>query len=92
MTGNLDSRKTKLIERISSMSSEKDIAGLENYLTALDKEQRVSELFKPMKDTITVQDLKKEQSFDGIDRAKFEALAKQLEIQESLEELLSMID
>ena len=47
------------------------------------------DIFKPIRETVTLEELKKEQNFKGIDRPEFDALAKQLDIQESYEELIA---
>jgi len=92
MTKNLDSKKLKLIEKIKKLSSKEDINGLEKFLESLDNKNIYSELFKPMREDISVEDLKREQNYQGIDRQEFDALAKKLNIKESLEELIAMID
>ena len=49
------------------------------------------DIFKPTRETVTLEQLKKEQNFKGIDRAEFDALAKELDIQESYEELIEQL-
>ncbi len=49
------------------------------------------EIFKPIRETVTLEQLKKEQNFTGIDRAEFDALAKELDIQESYEALIGQL-
>jgi len=92
MTKNLDRKKLKLIEKITNLSSKKDIDGLEKFMESLDNKNIYSELFKPMREDISVEDLKKEQNYVGIDREEFDAIAKKLNIKKSLKELISMID
>lgn len=90
MTQNIDSRKLKLIEKITALSSEVALEKLEQYL-AISEEEKAT-MLQPVRDHITVEELRKEQNYKGIDRAKFEALVDKLDIQESLEELLSMLN
>ena len=92
MTKNLDRKKLELIEKIRNLSSKEDIDGLEKFMESLDNSNTYSQLFKPMRDDISVEDLKREQNYVGIDREEFDALAKKLDIKESLEELIAMID
>ena len=92
MTKNLDRKKLKLIQKITKLSSKEDIDGLEKFMESLDNKNIYSELFKPMREDISVEYLKREQNFVGIDRKEFDALAKKLNIKESLEELIAMID
>jgi len=49
------------------------------------------DVFKPTRETVTLEQLKKEQNIKGIDRAEFDALAKELDIQESYEELIEQL-
>jgi len=49
------------------------------------------DIFKPTRETVTLEQLKKEQNFIGIDRAEFDALAKELDIQESYETLIEQL-
>ena len=48
-------------------------------------------LTKPRAKTLDIETLKKEQGFTQFDRAKFNALIKELDIQEPIEELIAMI-
>lgn len=50
-----------------------------------------SEIVKPLRKTITVADLCKEQQFQGINREKFSRLREELSIQESAEDLIALI-
>lgn len=90
MKKNLDHRKQKLIQHIASLSSEKDINKLEAFIASLDTNEN-SDIFKAMRDNITLEELKNQQNFEGINRAKFDALAKELDIQETFEKLLESI-
>ena len=44
---------------------------------------------KPTREKITVEDLIREQNYKGIDRARFNKLVKELDIQDPIEELLN---
>jgi len=50
------------------------------------------EFLKGMRKTITVEELKKEQNYQGIDREEFDRLVAELDIQEPIDELLAMLD
>lgn len=43
---------------------------------------------KPIRETLTVEDILKEQSYKNFDRAKMDALIKQMDIQDPNNELL----
>ena len=92
MTKNIDNRKIKLIQEISLLKSEVEIYELEKTLKLLKLKSKHGNIFKEIRKTISVEDLKKEQGYKGIDRAEFDKLVEELDIQEPLEELLSMLD
>lgn len=61
------------------------------------KEKRLKNLhgeavFKKKRKTISVEDLKREQNYQGFNRAEFDRLVKELDIQEPIEDLLAMLD
>lgn len=93
MTQNIDSKKIKLIEEIASITSEEELDQLVKYL----KLTRLNNLhgkgmFKGIRKSISVEELKNEQKFKGINRQEFDQLVEDLDIQESIEELLGMLD
>lgn len=92
MTKNIDSRKLEIFKQIISLDSEDSLELVENYLKQVKQEEELKEIFKPIRDNISVEELKAEQNYTGFNREKFDQLVKELDIQESLEELLSMID
>lgn len=92
MTKNIDTRKIKLIEKIASINSIEDIENIDKFLRLLNLDKEHKELFKEMRKGIDVETLKKEQNFKNIDRTKFNKLVEELDIQESLEELLEKLD
>lgn len=92
MTKNIDSRKLEIFKQIISLDSEDSLELIENYLKQVKQEEELKEIFKPIRDNISVEELKAEQNYTGFNREKFDQLVKELDIQESLEELLSMID
>jgi hypothetical protein len=47
-------------------------------------------LTKPKKETLTVEDLIKEQNYKGFDREGFDKLVSELAVEESIEELLTL--
>jgi len=91
MTKNLNHRKIELIKRITDLSSEQDVNKLEVFVASLDMMSDNSDIFKPMQEDISLEELKKEQNFEGINREEFDALAKELDIKETFEELLESI-
>ena len=92
MTKNLDSKKLKLIEKITSIGSIEEIDDIERFVKMLKLNKEHGHIFKGIQHEVTVEKLKKEQNFKGIDREEFDNLVEELNIQESIEELLSMLD
>ena len=89
MTKNIDSKKLQLIQEIAAISSEEELNQMIGYL----KERRLKNLhgeavFKKMRKTISVEDLKREQNYQGFNRAEFDRLVDELDIQEPIEDLL----
>jgi len=93
MTKNIDSKKIKLIEKIASINSEEELDQLVKYIKLVRLNSVHGEsIFKSVKKSISVDELKQEQNFKGIDREEFDVLVKELDIQEPIEELLAMLD
>jgi hypothetical protein len=53
-------------------------------------EQFISQITRPKRRTLTVEDLIKEQKYKGFDRAGFDKLVAELAVQEPIEELLTL--
>lgn len=53
-------------------------------------EQLISQITKPKRATLTVEDLIEEQKYKGFDRAGFDKLVAELAVQEPIEELLAL--
>ncbi len=93
MTKNLDKRKYKLIQKIINIDDEISIAKIEDQIEAMQKEDNIWQAaIKPMRKTITLAEMKVEQNYIPIDEATFFELAKQVEVEESIEELLAMLN
>jgi len=92
MTLNLDSRKAKLIATINAVNSEEELHDIEKYVKIRRLTAEHGDIFKEMRKTITVEELKKEQNYQGIDREEFDRLVAELDIQEPIDELLAMLD
>lgn len=88
----LEARKYKLIQQITILKSEADLARLEVVFNSLDTDGLLlQKLARPMRKHLRVEDLVKEQGFKGVERKKFDALVKELDIKEPIGELLKMI-
>lgn len=90
MTKNLERRKYKLIQEIISMDDEAAIARIEGQIEAIQKEDNTwHAAIKPMRKTITLEEMKEEQQYIPLDEKTFFELAEKTGIEESIEELLA---
>lgn len=94
MTKNLDDRKYKLIQKIIKLKSEDDLTKLERQFETLQggEEVRFLEAIKPIRKSVTLEELITEQGYQPITKEAFFKKTSELEFDESLEELLSMVD
>lgn len=92
MTKSIAHRKDKLIQKIVAINSEAEIDEIEKSIQLVKLKATHRDVFKPMRKTITVDELVKQQNFKGIDRARFDKLVEALDIQEPIEKLLAMLD
>lgn len=93
MTKNLDNRKYRLIEEIIKMDDEAAISRIEDQIESIQKGDDIwHAVFRPMRKTITLAEMEKEQNYTPIDEKTFFDLAEKIGIEESIEELLAMLD
>ena len=92
MTKDLDSRKYKLIQEIMKLDSEEALSKLEEEVEAIQQEEVFWTAIKPLRKTITLEQMIKEQNYKPIEKDEFFKMVDELEIEESIEELLSMLD
>lgn len=94
MTKNLDKRKYRLIEEIIKLDNEADLSKLESQLELLRQQEDLSfmEAIKPIRASVTLDQLIVEQNYTPITKGAFFQKTSELEFEESLEELLSMLD
>lgn len=92
MTQDLANRKYKLIEEITDINNEGLLIELEEYLAKLRAKREWHDIVKPIREEISIEELKKEQGYKPISKEEFDKLVKDLDIEESIEELLSMLD
>ena len=92
MTKDLDSRKYKLIQEIMKLDNEEVLSKLEEEVEAIQKEEVFWTAIKPLRKTITLEQMIKEQNYKPIEKDEFFKMVDELKIEESIEELLSMLD
>ena len=74
------------------MDDEQELAELEQHVRMLRARRKFIDFIKPMADDVTIEALKEEQDYRPIDEAEFEVLVNELDIPETIEELLEMLD
>jgi hypothetical protein len=92
MIYNLDNRKFQLIKKIMEIDNETSIEVLENQVENLEKKASFLEAIKPIRKSISIEEMIAEQSYKPIDATKFFKQASAIGIEESIEELLEMLD
>ena len=88
-----ESIKLHLISQIASLNDATVLSQLEKILTVNQsaKKHILTQLSKPRKQKLDIEALKKEQKFTHFNRARFDALVKELAIEEPIEQLIQMI-
>ena len=95
MTKNLDDRKYRIIQELIKTEDEKLITDLENRLAqdqeGDSREQLWDKVIKPMRKTISVEELASEQDYKPLDKEYFFSLTEELKIEEDIDELLAQL-
>jgi len=86
----LESRKYKLIEKIMQLNSDIAISKLEEQIQQIEN-QKFWEAVKPMRKSVTVEELKQEQNYKPITKDEFFKKGSELNITEPLGELLQLL-
>ena len=94
MTQSLDSRKYRLIQKIIRLDREEDLSKLEDQVESMQHkaDTRFMEAVKLIRKSVTLEELIAEQNYRPIRKEDFFAKTSGLEFEESLEELLAMLD
>lgn len=93
MTQSLDQKKMQLIRQIMDIEEASILEKLESELEESKQNQGIwDKVIKPQRKTITLDELEQEQFYKPIEAEEFFELAESLEIEESLEDLLSQLD
>ena len=92
MTKDLDSRKYKLIQEIMKLDNEEALSKLEEEVESIQQEEVFWTAIKPLRKTLTLEQMIKEQNYKPIEKDEFFKMVDELDIEESIEELLSMLD
>jgi len=92
MTKRIDNKKVLIIKDINSIASEEHLDEIASYLSRLKYIEENKDVFKGIRDSITIEELAREQNYKGIDKEEFDRLVKELNIQEPIEDLLAQLD
>ena len=88
----VETKKYKLIERITSLQDEEVLNKLELVLNEYSRGNLIlMEIIKPIREKLDIEQLKKEQNYQGFDKEEVDRLIKEIDLQEPIEELLEMI-
>ena len=87
----LSERKYRLITQLTQVYDEKKLATLEALLTDTAPDELLVKVAKPMRKTVTVEELAREQNYKGTSPEKLAEIAQRLDIQETYEELLAAL-
>lgn len=88
----LQAKKYQIIEQITHIENEQLLDQLQHLIEANQSNDSIlASLIKPMREKLDIEQLKIEQNYKGFDKAEVNRLIKEADIQEPIEELLSMI-
>ena len=88
----VETKKYKLIERITSLQDEEVLNKLELVLNEYSRGNLIlMEIVKPIREKLDIEQLKKEQNYQGFDKEEVDRLIKEIDLQEPIEELIKMI-
>lgn len=88
----VETKKYKLIEKITSLQDEEVLNKLELVLDEYSRGNLIlMDIVKPIREKLDIEQLKKEQNYQGFDKEEVDRLIKEINLQEPIEELLKMI-
>ncbi len=87
----IETLKYEILAKIVSIQNEAVLQQVKELLESVSKENALFyRVVKPIKEKITVEDLIREQNYKGFDRLAFDKLVIELDVQDPIEELLSL--
>jgi hypothetical protein len=88
----VEAKKYKLIKKITDLQDEDVLNKLELLLKQYSKGNSIlMQIVKPIREEFDIEQLKKEQNYQGFDKEEVDRLIKEIDIQEPIEELLKMV-
>jgi len=92
MTQHLDDRKKRIIREIMKINDESSLEAIENQLAVKPSSVLREKILRPVRATISLDEMIREQNYQPIEREEFFELAAAIGIEESIEELLAQLD
>jgi len=92
MTQHLDDRKKRIIREIMKINDESSLEAIENQLAVKPSSVLREKILRPVRATISLKEMIREQNYQPIEREEFFELAAAIGIEESIEELLAQLD
>ena len=88
----VETKKYKLIEKITSLQDEEVLNKLELLLKEYSSGNAIlMEIVKTMREELDIEQLKLEQNYKGFNKEEVDQLIKEIDIQEPIEDLLRMV-
>lgn len=90
--GNIAAQKDYLIKLITAIDDEAALARFREVLEKIrQQDELIAMLTKPMPENIDVAAIKRRQNWRGVDRAKWDRIIEEMDIQEPIETLLAQL-
>ncbi len=87
----LETRKYNIITQITSLNNELAINELENFIKNITMQLYYSNLIKPMKKDLVIDDMTQEQQYIGVNRQYLDSIVQEMDIKETIYELIAMV-
>lgn len=88
----IETKKYHLIEQITAIQEEAVLNRLEALLRELtESNQALLQLAKPMRDKLDIEQLTKEQDFQGVNKEKINRLIEEIALDEPIEDLIEAV-
>lgn len=89
---NLDSRKYRLMKLIMDLDDEKSIELLENQVKQLDPKAPFWKAIRPIRQKFSLEEMIAGQNYKPVDADTFFKQADEIQMKESIEEMLEILD
>jgi len=87
----LETRKYNIITQITSLNNEFAIQELENFIKNITIQLYYSNLIKPTKNDLVIDDMIQEQQYKGVNRQYLDSIVQEMDIKEPINELIAMV-